>query len=73
MCKLFDIPREVVFDFVSRKHKFEYNELTQVIIQKGGVLRVSPNRSVKEYLLGFVEDGILKYGNNHEEYVVAKH
>jgi len=68
MCKEFKIAQETVEEFVHSKKRFTYNELTNEIINRGGVLAVAIGTGVDEYLKYFIRQNQLKYDSWRKVY-----
>jgi hypothetical protein len=61
MCKEFKIAQKTVEEFVHTKDRFTYNELSDEILKRGGVLAVAIGTGVDEYLKYFVRQKQLDY------------
>jgi len=68
MCKPFEIAEKTVREYISKEIPFSYNELLSEIIKRGGINRVAPVYSIKDFLEEYIEDRVLFYDNETRQY-----
>ncbi len=72
MCDTFDIAAKTVEDFIEKGEPFSILELKTAIDQAGGVFRVAPGCTIKDYLDEFIDKGIIFKGNASNKYFSTK-
>jgi hypothetical protein len=70
MCKEFKKALEVVEQKIRENKDFSFDELQNDIINKGGVLRVSPGHTVGEYISELEEEGILSFNKKTKRFQI---
>lgn len=50
MGSIYQICFDTIQEFMNKKAPFKFSELTDLVIKRGGILRVAPDISVSEYL-----------------------
>ncbi len=68
MCKQFEIARNIVESFINKHESFSFNDVKNLIIEKGGVLRISPDVTVSEFLTNLEEREIIYYNSYIDQY-----
>lgn len=61
MSKTFDLSRNTAIRWISTKDSFTFDELKNAILNAGGVMSVAPGCTVKQYLDGYENSGVIKY------------
>lgn len=61
MCKEYKIARKVIEGFVESKDKFSYEDVSNEVLKKGGVLAVATGTTIREYLDYFVKKDFLRH------------
>jgi len=63
------IAKNILTNYVTRRHSFSMSELSKMIIDKGGVLRISPSMTVHKYVDYLEEKGVIKYQHKNKKYI----
>jgi len=69
MCKEYKIAKEIVKEYISKETIFIYDELLENIKKSGGVLRIAPKYTIKQYLDFYESKSIIKYIPKNDEYI----
>lgn len=56
-----NIARQIVLLYIKRKMPFKLSEVKKIILEHGGIMRVSIGVTVQDYLEDFDTNGILKW------------
>lgn len=65
-----DVAKQIVHEKICEAEDFSLDELEKEIIQEGGILRVSPGVTIKDYLKILDEAGAIKYNPHNNNYIV---
>ena len=65
-----DVAKQIIHEKICEAKEFSLDELQKEIIQEGGVLRVSPGVTIKDYLNILDEAGVVKYNPHDNSYIV---
>ena len=61
---------KVTNKIIEQKRAFSFDELQDFILNEGGILRISPDYSIGEYIMELVEDGVIKFNPNTKKFNV---
>lgn len=64
------VAKQVIDEKIKDKENFSLDEIEKEIIQQGGILRISPGFTVKDYLIILEEMGVVKYNPYDNNYLV---
>lgn len=67
---IYEISIKIIEGKISKLDDFSLNELKKEITDNGGIFRVSPDLTIKEYLEILEETGIIKYDLSNKKYHV---
>jgi len=73
MCKEHSIALKVIKEKIKNNESFSFDELQNTIIEKGGILRISPGYSVGEYIMELEDDGIIEFDPDSKKFQVLEH
>jgi len=68
----FDITKKIISSYIIRKKSFTLESISKEIIDKGGLLRISPGLTVKECLEELTDNKILIYNIPKQSYKTNK-
>ena len=71
MCKKCDITRIVIDNMVNNRKEFTYDELIDKIKEEGGIMRIAPCVTVKDYLDFFEDNKVVRYIPREKKYKVC--
>jgi len=70
MSKEMDIAKKVVDERIAKGEDFSLKEVQDEILSKGGILRVAPTVTIRDYLKNLEEKAVLKYNPSKDNYLV---
>ena len=59
---------KVTNEKIEQRKAFSFDELQDSILDRGGILRISPDYSIGEYVVELEEDGIIKFDPNTKKF-----
>ena len=68
MCEKFSIARNTTVEFIVNKEHFTISDLQKEIINNGGILQVSSQQTIYDYLSSYEEKGYLEYSPINKTY-----
>lgn len=68
MCKQFSYAKKIVESYIKKKEPFTFNQIKNKIIEKDGVLRISPGVTVSDFLSNLEERRIIYYDSFLKQY-----
>ncbi|MFW6247100.1 MAG: hypothetical protein ACOC22_02915 [bacterium] len=72
MSKEHTIALKVIKEKIKNNKSFSFDELQDEIIERGGILRISPGYSVGEYVIGLEEDGIIEFDPDSKKFKILE-
>ena len=70
MCQEHFIAKRIIDEKISEKVEFSYNEIINVILDRGGILRISSGTTVGNYLCQLEDFGVIKFNQKSSNFRV---
>ena len=68
MIKEFKIAKSVIDNYVEERDSFSLSELKKEIQAQGGAMRISPSKSIEDYLYAYILSGKISYNSLEDRY-----